>query len=225
MTKPWLDLLSEVDRQRLESARFGRRVGFGERPAVIVIDAQVYMYGEEEAPAGTYPSACPTARGTIPAMSALLDSARRNGFPVFYTQYTLKRDGSDAGVYIKKRDLLNIEGWCIEGTYGAEILPELAPQPGDHVLVKKKPSAFIGTPLQLMLIDRQIDTVIVTGGSTSNCVRATAVDAASYNYRTMVVEDCVFDRFDISHKVALFDIDRQYGDVITSQEAIEYFGE
>jgi maleamate amidohydrolase len=224
MTRPWLDLLSEEDRQRLENARFGRRVGFGERAAVIVIDAQVYMYGEEGASAEAYPSACPSARATLPAHRALLDAARRHGVPVFYTQYTLKRDGSDAGVYIRKRDLLDIEGWCIEGTRGAEIVPELAPQPGDHVLVKKKPSAFIGTPLQLMLIDRQIDTVIVTGGSTSNCVRATAVDAASYNYRTIVVEDCVFDRFDISHKVALFDIDRQYGDVVTSGEVIGYFG-
>lgn len=99
----------------------------------------------------------------------------------------------------------------------------IAPDPQDIVLVKKKPSAFFGTPLLSLLIDRGVDTVLVTGGATSNCVRATVVDSASYNFRTMVVEDCVFDRFDISHRVALLDMDRQYADVITSRDAISYF--
>lgn len=220
--RPWLQLLSEEDRRRLEAARFGRRVGFGDRAAVVVIDAQRYMVGEPGAPEGRYPSACPSAPAAIDSLAVLLAEAREASVPVFYSQFVLRADGSDAGVYARKRDLLDIDGWCLEGTPGADIVPELAPQPGDVVFVKKKPSAFIGTPLMMMLIDRQIDTVIVTGGSTSNCVRATAVDAASYNFRTAVVSDCVFDRFDISHQVALFDIDRQYGDVVTSDEVIGY---
>jgi nicotinamidase-related amidase len=89
------------------------------------------------------------------------------------------------------------------------------------VLVKKKPSAFFGTPLLGLLVDRGVDTVIVTGGSTSNCVRATAVDAVSYNFRTIVPEDCVFDRIDVSHRTALFDLDRQYADVVVSASLIE----
>jgi maleamate amidohydrolase len=94
----------------------------------------------------------------------------------------------------------------------------VAPQPGDVVLVKRKPSAFFGTELTGLLVDRGIDTVVVTGGSTANCVRATAVDSASYNFRTIVAEDCVFDRFEISHVVALFDLERQYADVLPSAE-------
>jgi nicotinamidase-related amidase len=211
----WAPLLEEEDIQRIEAARFGRRVGMGERPAVLVIDAQRYMVGEPGAPAEDYPSACPGALEKILNIRSLLETARSCSVPVFYTRFTLLPDGSDAGVYIRKRDLLSIEGWCLEGTAGAEIVPEIEPQPGDTVLTKKKPSAFIGTPLLGMLIDRGVDTVIVTGGSTSNCVRASAVDAASYNFRTLVPQDCVFDRIDLSHRVALFDIDRQYGDVTT----------
>jgi len=136
----------------------------------------------------------------------------------------VRRDGGDIGVYGRKRDLLETEGWCLEGSEGAEIVAALAPEPEDLVLVKKKPSAFFGTPLLGLLIDRGVDTVVVTGGSTSNCVRATAVDASSYNFRTAVVSDCVFDRIDLSHRVALFDLDRQYADVVDSEAAIDHFG-
>jgi isochorismate hydrolase len=96
------------------------------------------------------------------------------------------------------------------------------PEPGDLVLPKRKPSAFFGTPLVGLLIDRGVDSVIVTGGSTANCVRATAVDASSYDLRTAVVEDCVFDRFRVSHLAALFDLDRQYADVVSAAEALAH---
>ena len=105
---------------------------------------------------------------------------------------------------------------------GWQIHPAVAPQPGDVVLPKRKPSAFFGTPLVGLLIDRAVDTVVVTGGSTANCVRATAVDASSYDFRTAVVEDCVFDRFRVSHLAALFDLDRQYADVVSSDDVLAH---
>ena len=86
----------------------------------------------------------------------------------------------------RKRDFLHRDDWCLEGTTGAELLPEVGPEPGDVVFVKKKPSAFHGTPLLAYLIDRNIDTLVVVGGATSNCVRATVFDSASYNFRTIV---------------------------------------
>jgi nicotinamidase-related amidase len=89
------------------------------------------------------------------------------------------------------------------------------------VVVKNKPSAFQGTPLLPILLDRGVDTLVVTGGSTSNCVRATVVDAASLNYRVIVPAECVFDRVDISHRIALFDIDRMYGDVVRLEDLVE----
>jgi nicotinamidase-related amidase len=143
---------------------------------------------------------------------------------VFYTRFELAPDGSDGGVYLRKRDLLHTGGWCLVGSVGAGIVPSVAPGTQDVVLVKKKPSAFFGTPLLPMLVDRGVDSVIVTGGSTSNCVRATCVDATSYNYRTTIVEDAVFDRFPRSHVTALFDLDRQYGDVRGARDILDELG-
>lgn len=214
--------MSEADRETLARGRFGRRIGMGERTAVLVIDVQNYMIGPPPGSHHEYPSACgEPAHSALKRLPALLRAARKSGAPVVYTRFELRRDGMDIGVYGRKRDFLKTEGWCLEGSEGVEIPESVAPEPGDFVFVKKKPSAFHGTPLIGLLIDRNIDTVVVTGGSTSNCVRATAVDSATYNFRTVVVEDCVFDRIQISHRVALFDLDRQYADVMASADVIE----
>ena len=224
MAESWADLLSEQDRAVVERARFGRRIGMGARPAVLVIDAQNYMVGPPPGSSHEYPSACGgPAVAAIGRLAPLLGAARAADVPVVYTRFELRRDGADIGVYGRKRDLLETEGWCLEGSEGAEIVADLAPEPRDIVLVKKKPSAFIGTPMLGLLVDCGVDTVVVTGGSTSNCVRATAVDASSYNFRTAVVSDCVFDRIDLSHRVALFDLDRQYADVVDSEAVAEHF--
>lgn len=211
----WRDELTEAERDRIASAGFGQRVGIGARPAVLVIDVQNYMVGPPAgAPDATYPSACgPAGVGAIEVLAHFLPAVRALGVPVLYTRFALEPDGSDGGVYLRKRALLDTDGWCLVGSTGAELVPAAAAEPGDTVFVKKKPSAFFGTPLLSLLIDRGIDSVLVVGGSTSNCVRATCVDATSYNYRTTVVEDAVFDRFPRSHVTALFDLDRQYGDV------------
>lgn len=217
----WSGLLGEEERARLSHGRFARRSGFGSRPAVVVIDVQNYMLGPVGDEPGEYVSSCgEVGRQGAQATARLLDAAREAGAPVFYTRFELARDGSDMGAYRRKRDLVDSELWCLEGSFGAQIADAVAPRDGDVVMVKKKPSGFVGTPLLGMLIDRDIDTVIVVGGSTSNCVRATAVDAVSLNYRVIVPADCVFDRIDISHRVTLFDLDRQYGDVMWSHEVI-----
>ena len=221
----WAGLLSDADRALLGRVRMARRVGLGARPAVIVIDVQNYMIGPPPGSTHDYPSACGPAAGTaLLRLAPLLAAARAAGCPVVYTRFELRRDGSDIGVYGRKRDLLTTEGWCLEGSEGAAIPAQVAPAPADIVLVKKKPSAFFGTPLLSLLVDRGVDSLILTGGSTANCVRATAVEAASYNFRTLVVADCVFDRFEISHRVALFDLDRQYADVVSSEDVIARLG-
>ena len=138
------------------------------------------------------------------------------------TRVELDPSGSDIGVYGRKRDLLQSEHWYLAGTKGAELVDELKPAPGDIVFVKKKPSAFHGTPLLGYLVDRGIDTVIVTGGATSNCVRATVFDASSYNFRTIVPQEAVFDRIPISHAISLFDMDRQFADVVAVDCVIDY---
>ena len=217
----WSDLLSEQERSRLSKGRFAGRVGMGQRPALLVIDAQKYMVGPPEGSTDEYPSACGViAQNALERLVPLLRCAHDCAIPVIYTKMQLRCDGSDMGVYRRKRDVLAKDGWCWEGTRGAEIVETIAPTDQDMVLVKKKFSAFFGTPLLSILIDRRVDTVIITGGSTSNCVRATAVDSASYNLHTIVVADCVFDRVDISHRVALMDLDRQYADIMESAAII-----
>ena len=101
-------------------------------------------------------------------------------------------------------------------------MPQLQPGPNDIVFVKKKPSGFHGTPLLGYLVERQIDTVIIVGGATSNCIRATVFDAASYNYRAIVPQEAVFDRIPISHAISLFDMDRQFADVVGVEQALAY---
>lgn len=220
----WKHLLTDHDRARLTHGRFARRSGYGLRPAVLVIDVQNYMLGPLGDEAADYPSSCgQPGRDAAGRISTLLAAARSASVPVIYTQFELARDGSDMGGYRLKRDLVESENWCLQDSFGAAITSTVTPEPGDIVLVKKKPSAFIGTPLLGLLIDRQIDSVIVVGGSTSNCVRATAVDAASLNYRVIIPADCVFDRIDLSHRASLFDLDRQYGDVVWSESVIDQF--
>jgi nicotinamidase-related amidase len=221
---PWDRFLSDADRAVLSKGRFGRRMGFGEKPAVIVIDAQRYMVGVE-GDDGRWPSSCgPVGRAAVAAIAAIVDAAHAAGAPCFFTRFELARDGSDIGVYGRKRDLLDSEHWCLEASIGAELVPELTPAAGDIVLVKKKPSGFHATPLLGYLVARGIDTVIVTGGATSNCIRATVFDAASYNFRTVVPQEAVFDRIPVSHAISLFDMDRQFADVMATADVIRALG-
>ncbi|HEU4656053.1 MAG TPA: isochorismatase family protein [Capillimicrobium sp.] len=225
MTRPWDGLLQDRDRAVIERAGFGRRVGFGDRLAVIVVDVQNFMVGPPPGSPHEYPSACGApAEAAVDRLALLLERARAAGAPVVYTKLEFRRDGSDIGVYGRKRPLLDTEGWCLEGSEGAAIVQRVAPREPDVVLVKKRPSAFYGTGLAELLAQRQVDTAVVCGGSTSNCVRATAVDAMTHGFRTIVPEDCVFDRIDISHRVALFDLDRQYADVVDSRDVIARLG-
>jgi nicotinamidase-related amidase len=217
---PWDAYLTDDDRKVVSSARFGRRMGFGARLAVIVIDAQKYMVGEPGQD-HLWPSSCgEVGRRAVAAIAEVVGAAQAVRVPCFFTRFELAPDGSDIGVYGRKRDLLERDTWCLAGTVGAELVPQLVPAPGDVVFVKKKPSGFHGTPLLGYLIDRGIDTVIITGGATSNCIRATVFDASAYNFRTIVPQEAVFDRIPISHAISLFDMDRQFADVMPVADVI-----
>ena len=220
--KPWEQYLSDEDHAVIERARFGRRMGFGSNPAIVVIDVQRFMIGEPGAQDEWPSNSGAGGLAAIPHIQKVLRAARASGVPCFFAAFEVDPSGKDMGVYRRKRDLLETENWCLAGTKGAELIPELEVGDDDIVFVKKKPSCFHGTPLLNYLVDRQIDTVILLGGSTSNCVRATVFDASSYNYRTIVVREGVFDRIPISHAMSLFDMDRQFADVVSSEEVVEY---
>lgn len=224
----WKDIASDKDKVILDRGRFGVRLGFGIRPAMLCIDFQVFEIGDRDEPQEESNKRFPQSAGHAGWVAAeqtarLLKVAREAGVPVYHTMGTVSPNGSDGGVYLLKRGgALNIPNWRIENTPGAEISPLVKPEPGEIVISKKKNSAFFGTPLVSYLIDGRIDTLLITGGTTSNCIRATVFDAVSYNFRPIIIEECVFDRLEISHKVNLFDMDRQYGDVVSLEEAITY---
>ncbi len=222
MTEPWAAYLGDRDRAVLARGRFAQRMGFGDRPAIVAIDCQRYMVGERGRADERYPSSCgEIGWAAVDRIAQLLAAARATATPVFLTRFALAPDASDIGVYGRKRAFLGgRQDWCLDGTAGAELLPEVGPQRGDIVVVKKKPSAFFGTPLLAYLVDRRVDTVVVVGGATSNCVRATVFDASSYNFRVIVPHDAVFDRLAVSHAISLFDMDRQFADVVSTDDVI-----
>jgi maleamate amidohydrolase len=225
-TPPWAayrDILSPEDVERVSAAGFAQRVGPGLWPALLLIDVQEYMVHVPGGPGTAFPSSCgAVARSALAHIETLLVEARQATIPIVYTRFELRADGRDAGVYGLKRAILQSDGWCLEGSGGAAIAAEVRPDARDHVIVKKKPSAFWGTPLLGLLLNERVDTLIVVGGSTSNCVRATVVDGASYNFHVLIPHEGVFDRFDISHRAAIFDMDRQYGDVTTTRAVVRY---
>jgi maleamate amidohydrolase len=218
---PWDAYLTDADRAVIARGRFGQRMGFGVKPAVVAIDCQRYMVGERGVSDQRYPSSCgEVGWAAVDRIADILAAARAVGAPVFLTRFALDARGVDVGVYARKRAFLQRPDWCLEGSEGAELLPEVGPKAGDIVFVKKKPSAFHGTPLLSYLIDRGVDTLVILGGATSNCVRATVFDSSSFNFRTIVPGDAVFDRLPISHAISLFDMDRQFADVTSADEVI-----
>jgi maleamate amidohydrolase len=220
--QPWEKYLGEADLATLTRGRFARQMGFGNTPALVVIDAQRYMVGEPGEDE-QWPSSCgEVGRTAMQQIKRLVQAAQAHGVPCFFTRFELDPSGRDIGVYARKRDLLSSEHWCLAGTVGAELSPELVPGKNDIEFVKKKPSGFHGTPLLGYLVDRNVDTVIVVGGATSNCVRATVFDGASYNFRVIVPHEAVFDRFPISHAISLFDMNRQFADVVAVDDVLKY---
>lgn len=190
---------------------FGHRQGAGRRPALVVIDLN-YAFTDPESPLH-----CDTDTA-VGATARLLEAAREGGAPVAFT--TLEYDEGAkrvAAAFIAKMPALTL---MAPGSRWARIDERIAPQEGEPVLLKLFASAFFGTALQSMLTAAGCDTLVVTGASTSGCVRATAVDAVQHGLRVMVPREAVADRAAAAHEASLLDIDAKYGDVVALDEAI-----
>lgn len=218
----WDDILTPTDREVIRRGGYGRPRGLGERPALLIIDPQYNYVGAdkpileqiEEWPSGVGESAW---RG-IGRIKPLLSAFREKKRPIVYTRQVQKSIAFDGFAAKAVRS----SSQYLEGSKGTSIVEEVAPQEGDFVIDKSYASAFYGTPLLSVLIKLKVDTLIVTGGTTGGCVRATCVDAISRNFDVAVVEDCVYDRISASHKVALLDLWMKYCDLITCARAIDY---
>jgi maleamate amidohydrolase len=200
----------------IRSEGFHGRAGFGRRPALLVIDVNVGFTD----PAS--PLVC-GLDGVVAAIGRLLDEARRAQIPIVYTtvSYT-EGDKATAAAFIEKIPaLLTLEA----GSPWVEIDPRVAPLPREPVLNKLFASAFFGTALSSLLVAAGCDSVIVTGASTSGCVRATAVDALQHGYRPIVPREAVGDRNPAAHEASLYDIDAKYGDVVSVDDAIGHLEE
>ena len=190
---------------------FDGKLGFGVKPAVLVVDF-INAY--------TTPGSPLFAQGVVEAVAqteAVLTLARQKGVLVIYTRVLYDKSGLDGGLFVQK-----VLRKMVAGEPLAEIVPALPPAEDDIIIIKQYASAFFGTSLAAMLTAQGVDTLIVTGCSTSGCIRATAVDGMQYGFRVMVPRECVGDRHAEPHEANLFDIDSKYGDVVSRAELLAY---
>jgi maleamate amidohydrolase len=195
----------------------GLRIPPGERPAVLIIDMQ-HDFCDPNAPTTLWPS----IGETYEPIRRLSVAARERDIPVIYTQGLVAADGSTAGLW-RYKQRFHAEGRVqVEGSRGAAIIPELAPQPGDRVIRKWRPSAFFRTDLEVFLGVSGIDTLLCCGTSVSGCVRATVTDAFMRDIRSMVIRDCVADRTTAVMEANLFDLQQKYAEVVSLSDTLAY---
>ena len=227
----WNEFLTERDKQVFEKSGFGAEAGFGEKPALLVIDVSYNFCGDKREPIlesiKNFHNSCGEgAWDALPHIRKLIDKCHEKGIPVIYTTGTVREDGWDAGGWAWKNSRTDEDVTAPKTTGfnrdGNEIMDEIAPSPQDIVIYKHKPSAFSGTPLSGFLNDLGADSLLVTGTTTSGCVRASVIDAFSNNYRVAVVEEGCFDRSQASHAINLCDMHAKYADVVTTEDALSY---
>ncbi|HUS55391.1 MAG TPA: isochorismatase family protein [Thermohalobaculum sp.] len=194
--------------------QFGGSLGFGERPALLIVDF-VNGFADPEMFGGG------NIRDAISRTEALLAACRARSVPIAFTRIVYASDGSESGAWIRKAPRL---AELTEDAAASHIVDELTPLPGELVVRKTQASAFFGTGLVGWLVARRIDTLLVAGATTSGCVRASVVDAISHNLRPIVIEDCVGDRAEAPHLANLFDMRQKYADLITAEAAIAELG-
>jgi nicotinamidase-related amidase len=216
----WEDVVD--DEIRAISGPYKGNVRRGKRPVLLCIDLYNAVYGDRSEPIleaiKRFPSSCgPAAWEAVEPIRKLQQAARAAGIPVIHTTRDLASQVPDRLLTSTKR----------KETFGdpvweSEFFAPLAPEPGELVIHKVRASGFFGTPLASHLVEMGADAIIMCGESTSGCVRATCLEGKMYGYPVTVVEDCVFDRNWLSHKVNLYDMDLKYADVVFLEDALAY---
>ena len=203
--------MSDTDVYRQQG--FGQVIRRGSRPALLVVD---FVNGFLDPAIFGGGNIVDAANRTQP----LLAAARANGVPIVFTRIVYAEDGSDAGVWCEKAPRLKM---LTESSTASQVADFLAPRSGELIVRKTQASAFFGTDLSSYLTYKGIDSVVIAGCTTSGCVRATVVDAISYNFRPVVVAECVGDRAKGPHEANLFDIGQKYADLLDVKEVIDRF--
>jgi nicotinamidase-related amidase len=230
MERIWDKYLPQRDRDILALAGYTQRMGFGDRPALIVIDVNYNFTGDKPEPVEEsikrWPNSCGEAAWkAFPYLNRLLRQCHRQAVPVFFATDGFRSDGWNLGSWLWKTSRVSEDlngSLSKRNLNGSAINAELERIDSDITIQKLKPSAFNGTPLRQLLTLLKVDTLIVTGTTTSGCVRATVLDAFSDNMRVIVPEEACFDRIEVSHAINLFDMNAKYADVIPTREVVEY---
>lgn len=206
--------MTETLDQNYARAGYHTRQVWGQRPALLLVDfAQAYfdpaspLYGGEG------------CKAALTHAKILLNQARASKTPVIFTEVRYSKGGADGGVFFRKAPPLKVLEW---GNPLGDLTPDLARNPAEIMVTKQYPSAFFGTSLAATLTSMRVDTVLLSGLTTSGCVRATCVDAMSNGFVTLVVGDACGDRADGPHQSNLFDMSAKYADLITTTEAATY---
>ena len=218
--RPWDGVVSEADLEVYRKAGFGRTGGLGKRPVLLVIDVQYRTVGNAPKPIleslQDYPTSCGEyGWRAVSQIEKLVQVFRRHKLPIIYPSIAPKTP-RDMGRFANK-----MPSAPQDNPKAFAIVESIAPAPDDIILYKHFSSAFFGTALATHLVRLGADSLVLTGCTTSGCVRATAVDACSLDYRIVVPEDAVYDRGQVSHAVNLFDIANKYADVVPTAEAVQ----
>ena len=193
-------------------AVFNKRLGFGKNPAIILVDFVAAYFDENS------PLYADVEKALLSAIR-IRNKGREKNIPIIYTNVSYQKDGKNGGVFFEKLPVLSC---FIEGAKTAGWPSELDIDPNEIVITKQYPSAFFETCLSKKLNNLEIDTLIITGLTTSGCIRATCVDAISYGFRPIVVKDACGDRHEKPHIANLFDMNAKYADVVSENEVVNF---
>ncbi len=216
----WEDLIDDEIRQIY--VHYGGRGGLRQHPALLCVDNYNAVFGDRPEPIleaiTRFPSSCgERAWAAVEPTRRLMAAARAAGIPVIHTtRDDLTQTAVSPMRSTKRKDETADPAWA------HAFFPPLAPEPRELVIRKGRASAFYGTPLESHLVQMGVNTLIVCGNSTSGCVRATVLEGYMRGYAVAIVEECVFDRNWLSHRVNLFDMNAKYGDVMFLDEVLDY---
>jgi nicotinamidase-related amidase len=216
----WEDVIDDEIRQI--ASNYQERMGQRSRPALLCIDNYNAVFGDRPEPVleamRRFPSSCGLAAWqALEPTQRVMAAARAAGIPVIHTTADDATRARGSRTSATKRAV-----YGGDPAWNHAFFPALAPLPGELVIRKSRASAFYGTALAAHLVQLDVNTLICVGNSTSGCVRASVLEAFMRGYSVAVVEECVFDRNWLSHKVNLFDMHCKYADVLFLEEALEY---
>jgi maleamate amidohydrolase len=202
----------DQDKEIYERQGLGAWMGFGKKPALLIIDF-INGFNDPDAFGGG------NIQAAIDETEKLLAEARHLGLPIAFTSHVYAEDGSEDGIFNLK--MPRMRAGLARGSKAVQVVDQLKPRPGERIIEKHYPSAFFSTDLAAWLAQQGVDTAIVTGCTTSGCVRATVVDAMGNGFRPIVPRECSGDRAEGPHEANLFDMDQKYADVMALSEVLE----